>query len=426
MSPLDKCTRFRFTTAIIVINSFVFLSAIVMIAKRNTSIGTLPEVVTETIKTGNGSVEPYMQEKKCSDPTTVPLSILFGELIEPFGYEGESIDYPDVVLECDGTTVLSVVLNEDTIHNAETVCVDDRADCVMTVKNHTSENQKIWYVDYSIFIGDTTASDRKIIEGNSAVDGVVPFFTFPDCMMERLSRHVDMHATYSDPNSKEALRWVVMDETGNSNCKDKFFIERFALNALNFGAPIANSTISSWTDTNKTCLWPVITCTNGVPTELDLRFLQLQGSIPTSIGLLSSFSRITLDNNALTGTIPTEVGLLTQLRSFDLYSNALSGIIPTEMGHLTRMRDLNLNANHLTGNIPSEIGKMTRLNNLFVTNNTMTGNIPSEIGFLTSFAMLDLSFHYLTGTIPSDIGEMINLQDVRLSKSLVILSLSKI
>ena len=47
----------------------------------------------------------------------------------------------------------------------------------------------------------------------------------------------------------------------------------------------------------------------------------LQGQIPSTIGLLTTVRDLILYENQLTGTIPTTLGLLTELIFLDLYGN---------------------------------------------------------------------------------------------------------
>eukprot|EP00536_Pseudo-nitzschia_multiseries_P004607 jgi/Psemu1/10360/gm1.10360_g len=251
-------------------------------------IATLKEAFGVPIVTGNGF--PH-----CKDPNMVPISIHLGEFTESEDKRIRKDKYdtqnPDLLLECDGKTVLSLVLSKEMSNSTQTVHVSDRAVCALNVKNITYEETVIWHVDYSVFVGDRTANDRKIIEGNSGLDGVVSFLTIPECMLEQLSTHFDIKTMYNEIHTKQALYWMVNDPTGNSDCRDVFFVERFALSVLSFSAPVSDAD-TSWVTTNPTCLWFTTTCTNDGLSELNLEYMKLQGTIPPSIGLLTSFSRV--------------------------------------------------------------------------------------------------------------------------------------
>mmetsp|Transcript_15560 Transcript_15560/g.43108 ORF Transcript_15560/g.43108 Transcript_15560/m.43108 type:complete len:121 (+) Transcript_15560:671-1033(+) len=117
------------------------------------------------------------------------------------------------------------------INETQTVHLDDWADCTARVKNKTDYGYNIWHVDYSIFIGDKVDNNWKILQINSAIKGTVSFFVVPGCMLDQLSLYADINTIYNDEHTRQALHWMVKDDTGNSDCKDDFFIERYRLNA---------------------------------------------------------------------------------------------------------------------------------------------------------------------------------------------------
>jgi hypothetical protein len=81
----------------------------------------------------------------------------------------------------------------------------------------------------------------------------------------------------------------------------------------------------------------------------------LSGTIPTTIGQVSSLASLSMTNCDLHGPIPSEIGQLTDMIQIWLYANSLSGTIPTELGHLAKMKTLNLQLNDLVGEMPESI-----------------------------------------------------------------------
>jgi len=81
----------------------------------------------------------------------------------------------------------------------------------------------------------------------------------------------------------------------------------------------------------------------------------LIGSIPSSIGELSTLQSFSVTNCGLTGEIPTQMGNLAHIQQLWLHGNELTGQIPTEMGNLNRMRIMELEKNQLTGTMPTEV-----------------------------------------------------------------------
>lgn len=70
--------------------------------------------------------------------------------------------------------------------------------------------------------------------------------------------------------------------------------------------------------------------------------------------------------NGLTGTIPSSIGGITSLRVLGLGDNSLLGTIPRTLSSLTNLTTLGLQNNQLTGTLPAEIGVLTGLLSLCV------------------------------------------------------------
>lgn len=186
--------------------------------------------------------------------------------------------------------------------------------------------------------------------------------------------------------------------------------ERNALIALydaTNGEGWANKT--SWKTDADVEFWYGVTVANGHVTELDLAGNQLMGSIPSSIGNLTSLLKLDLCLNRLSGTIPTTIGNLTSLTSLDLTGNELSGTIPDEIGALSALTSLYMGRNHLSGSIPSSLGGLSNIEFLELYVNNLSGIIPAELGNLTLLKALDLSNNLLTGAVPASFAQLSNM-----------------
>ena len=75
---------------------------------------------------------------------------------------------------------------------------------------------------------------------------------------------------------------------------------------------------------------------------------------------------------------------------------SLVGTIPSTIGRLTSLQTLYLSFNSLVGTIPSTIGGLISLQTLWFNRNSLVGTIPSTISALTSLQALYLSNNYLT------------------------------
>lgn len=66
---------------------------------------------------------------------------------------------------------------------------------------------------------------------------------------------------------------------------------------------------------------------------------------------------LNLGNNKFTGSIPISMGTLTSLRSLNLRSNRLSGIIPVPFENCSQLVALDMGENEFVGNIPTWMGE---------------------------------------------------------------------
>ncbi len=163
-------------------------------------------------------------------------------------------------------------------------------------------------------------------------------------------------------------------------------------------------------------------------TGLVLHGKGLNGTIPGSLGRLSSLNDLNLSNNELTGEIPGELGDLYFLRVLNLRTNRLTGPIPDDLGRLSNLRVLNLHSNNLSGGIP-DLSGITGLVELYLPNNAdydedgkkvdgtgLTGEIPAWLNGMTNMRELWLWGNSLSGSVP-DLSGMTSLQKLKLANN---------
>ena len=112
-------------------------------------------------------------------------------------------------------------------------------------------------------------------------------------------------------------------------------------------------------------------------------------------------SKLNLAGNELTGTIPASLGGLTSLVELDLGRNMLTGTIPASLGFLTELEKLNLGDNRLTGRISANLGNLANLQELWLNDNQLDRTIPPKLSDLTDLSEMHLSSNELTGCIPA-------------------------
>ena len=74
----------------------------------------------------------------------------------------------------------------------------------------------------------------------------------------------------------------------------------------------------------------------------------LTGSLPNTIGFMTSLQNIFFEGNQLDGTLPNTIGSLTNLVGLFLYYNKIGGTIPTTFSQLVRLSSFSLQLNYLT------------------------------------------------------------------------------
>ncbi|PWA99133.1 concanavalin A-like lectin/glucanase domain-containing protein [Artemisia annua] len=142
---------------------------------------------------------------------------------------------------------------------------------------------------------------------------------------------------------------------------------------------------------------------------LDLSSSAVLGSIPVSIGMLSSLENLVLRDNNLTGSIPDSLNGLRNLSTVDFSLNMLTGSLPSGFSNMGRLKTLNLSSNSLSGPIPEEFGLLLSLERLDLSNNSLASVVPGQFASLSQLVELDLSFNSLSG-LPVELGGLTRLQ----------------
>ncbi|PRQ52040.1 putative protein kinase RLK-Pelle-LRR-XI-1 family [Rosa chinensis] len=213
---------------------------------------------------------------------------------------------------------------------------------------------------------------------------------------------------------------------------------------LNWKSSLDNtslSLLSSWVgDNSSTCNWVGISCNNfGSINHINLTGSGLRGTlhtlsfstfpnlislnlshnaffgtIPPSLGSLSSLEILDLSQNNINGSIPDDFVMLGNLSILSFRKNQISGQIPQEMYKLSSLRVIDISINNITGSIPASIGNLSNLIVLDLHKNALSGSIPSSIGNLTRLKVLYLMYNQLSGAIPNEVGQLKFLTDLGL------------
>ncbi len=131
--------------------------------------------------------------------------------------------------------------------------------------------------------------------------------------------------------------------------------------------------------------------------DLDLRFNNLKGPIPSEISNLVNLETLTMSDNDLTGELPSFTRMH-RLRSLRLSGNDLTGPLPTfASNHVLNYIDLS--ENRISGTIsPSFLDSMDFEENIYVdlSRNRITGKVPRELSRFEDLTIY-LKDNYLFG-----------------------------
>ncbi|XP_024171436.1 leucine-rich repeat receptor protein kinase HPCA1 isoform X2 [Rosa chinensis] len=140
---------------------------------------------------------------------------------------------------------------------------------------------------------------------------------------------------------------------------------------------------------------------------------KLSGPIPSKLFSSNmSLIHVLFESNKLTGSIPSSLGLVTSLEVVRFDGNMLTGPIPLSLNSLTNVSQLFLSNNKLSGPAPNLTG-MNLLHYVDLSNNSFdVSDVPpwfSTLEYLTTLMMEDTQ---LQGEIPAALFSLLNLQTV--------------
>ncbi|KAH6821694.1 Leucine-rich repeat protein kinase family protein [Perilla frutescens var. hirtella] len=142
---------------------------------------------------------------------------------------------------------------------------------------------------------------------------------------------------------------------------------------------------------------------------------QLSGEIPSQLfNSDMSLIHVLFDGNRLDGSIPSTIGLVEPVEVLRLDRNFLKGSVPPNLNNLTNMIELNLAHNMLSGALPNLTG-MDSLNYVDMSNNSFKQTAaPNWFSSLPSLTTLMIEYGPLEGPVPPEVFNLPQIQQVKL------------
>lgn len=187
--------------------------------------------------------------------------------------------------------------------------------------------------------------------------------------------------------------------------------------------------------------WTGVICTyeTDIIYELTLFDIQINGTLPSSIGDLTDLYMLSIFHSSLSSSIPEEICKLTKLNTLQLSGGDLTGSLPLNIGAMSGLNILSidnnflshslprsleninslsyliLNDNHITGQIPSVF--QSKLINIILENNRLIGTIPESVIDMTSGVYFKVNDNDIEGTIPTGFGNISGLKILKLQNT---------
>ncbi|KAL8549504.1 hypothetical protein ACS0TY_008369 [Phlomoides rotata] len=160
-----------------------------------------------------------------------------------------------------------------------------------------------------------------------------------------------------------------------------------------------NTVLTSWNSSSDPCTgsWVGVSCLHNRVTRLVLEELDLNGSFPHSLTLLTHLRILSLKKNGFSGQVP-DLSNLTSLKLVFLSYNSFSGGFPVSLSSLSKLYRIDLSYNNFSGSIPLSVNNLTQLLTLRFEENGLSGSIPDLR--LPNLQDFNVSGNRLTGEIP--------------------------
>jgi Leucine-rich repeat (LRR) protein len=210
---------------------------------------------------------------------------------------------------------------------------------------------------------------------------------------------------------RKAAIWIANDDTRQVPLVNDNWLQRYALATLYFETSPWLDDLNFLDGDKSECEWNkldrfdaetyievgILCDKQSEVNEIRLIGLDMIGSVPPEIKLLTSLSTVILASNQLTD-LPSEMGTLSSLTTLFLDYNYFT-TIPDSFSMLTNLQFFSMGYNHFQGNIPTLFGALTSLRILFMSNNKFSGELPTGLAQLSHLTTLALDDNDVEGEL---------------------------
>jgi len=265
------------------------------------------------------------------------------------------------------------------------------------------------------------AEEDVLITKNNDESSTTHYLNLEDIMpgIQQMTSSQDLQDASS--SQSKALVWLKTKDVKIASTSLETYLQRYILATLYYATgsniPIPHS---NWLSTEDECNWGGIECDphnpmseTGQIRSVQLNGLNLEGSIPSEVGFLTSLTTLDVSNNQLK-TLDHLGQQLTNLETLDVSNNQLETL--PELDALLSLKTLKLSNNYLEGSIPASIGNLP-LVELYLDKNTFSGIFPFLNLQNTPIQTIVVDDNLLQGKLPDSL-DMPHLTTLSLSQNL--------
>jgi uncharacterized repeat protein (TIGR01451 family) len=128
---------------------------------------------------------------------------------------------------------------------------------------------------------------------------------------------------------------------------------------------------------------------------------KITGTIPATYAL-PKLEELRLNDTNVNGALPSELGMASALEVLDVSKTRLDNILPTSLGNLSHLTEFRFNNTFITGKIPASFSKLTQLKVMDGSHTAIDGKLP-ELAALTALQELCFDDTALLGDVPASI-----------------------